>query len=176
MRSARTGAFGAAAAGLMLLEHPRLREDLDPALRDACVRRQLDPEPLLACGAALAASGARAMIDVSDGLGADAEHLAAASELGIEIEVDRVPVAAGVAEVAAAAGRDADELAVAGGEDYELLCAVPRVALSECAAAAKRNGSTLTEIGRFVAGGSVRLRLPGGRSVPASGHDHLRFR
>ena len=171
-----TGAFGGAAAGLMLLEHPRLEGDLDPALRDACVRRQLDPEPLLACGAALAASGARAMIDVSDGLGADAEHLAAASELGIEIEVDRVPVAAGVAEVAAAAGRDPTELVVAGGEDYELLCAVPRVALRECAAGAKRNGSTLTEIGRFVAGGSVRLRLPGGRSVPASGHDHLRSR
>ncbi len=79
-------------------------------------------------------------------------------------------------EVAAAAGRDPLELAASGGEDYELLCALPRAALEEAAAAVERSGSTLAEIGRFVAGGPVRLRLPGGRSVPASGHDHLRAR
>ncbi len=167
-----TGTFGGAAAGLMLLEHPELEaED-----REACIARQLDPEPQLACGAALAAAGARAMIDVSDGLGADAEHLAAASGLGIEIEVERVPVAAGVAAVAAAAGIDPVGLVVSGGEDYELLCAVPRAALAECMAAAAGSGVRLTEIGRFIDAGPVRLRLPGGRSVPASGHDHLRTR
>lgn len=171
-----TGSFGGAAAGLMLLEHPRLEADIDQLARDACVGRQLDPAPQLEAGAALAAAGARAMIDVSDGLGADAEHLAAASRLGIEIEVDRVPVSPGVEEAAAAAGRDATELVVSGGEDYELLCAVPRVALAECVAAVEECGERLTEIGRFVAGGAVRLRLPGGRSVPATGHDHLRPR
>ena len=171
-----TGSFGGAAAGLMLLEHPRLEAEIDPLARDACVARQLDPRPLLDCGSALAAAGARAMIDVSDGLGADAEHLAAASGLGIEIEVDRVPVAPGVEVAAEAAGRDPIELVVSGGEDYELLCAVPRVALGDCVAAAEQCGERLTEVGRFVAGGSVRLRLPGGRSVPAAGHDHLRTR
>ncbi len=171
-----TGSFGAAAAGLMLLEHPELEAEVAAPDRDGCVARQLDPEPLLACGAALAAAGATAMIDVSDGLGADAEHLAAASGLGIEIEVERVPVAAGVGAVAAAAGTDPVELVVSGGEDYELLCAVPRAALADCTAAAERSGSRLTEIGRFVGSGPVRLRLPGGRSVPASGHDHLRLR
>lgn len=171
-----TGSFGGAAAGLMLLEHPELEAQVAPRARDACVARQLDPEPLLDCGAALAAAGARAMIDVSDGLGADAEHLAAASGLGIEIEIERVPVAAGVAAVATAAGTDPVELVVSGGEDYELLCAVPRAALAGCAEAAAGSGTRLTEIGRFVSGGPVRLRLPGGRSVPASGHDHLRPR
>ena len=171
-----TGTFGGAAAGLMLLEHPELAAEVEPRLRDACIARQLDPEPLLACWAALAASGARAMIDVSDGLGSDCEHLAAASGLGVEIEVDRVPVAPGVTAVAAAAGRDPNELVVSGGEDYELICAVPRLALAGCAAAVEGCGGRLTEIGRFVNGGSVRLRLPGGRSVPASGHDHLRPR
>jgi thiamine-monophosphate kinase len=116
------------------------------------------------------------MIDVSDGLGADAEHLAAASGLGIEIELERVAVAAGVREAASAAGRDPNELIVSGGEDYELLCAVPRIALAECIEAVGRTGVELAEIGRFAAGNAVRLRLPGGRSVPAGGHDHRRAR
>lgn len=171
-----TGSFGAAAAGLMLLEHPELGDGLDPAIRESVIARQLGPEPRLASGAALVAAGARAMIDVSDGLGADASHLAAASGLGIELELERVPLAAGVAAVAAVAGRDPGELAVAGGEDYELLCAVPRASLGECVAAVAGSGATLTEIGRFVVGSSVRIRLPGGRSVPAAGHDHLRAR
>lgn len=169
-----TGALGGAAAGLMLLEHPQLQHQVGAADRDACVSRQLHPEPLLTCGVALAAAGTAAMIDVSDGLGADAEQLAAASGLGIEIEVDRVPAGLGVEAVAAAGGRDPTELVVGGGEDYELLCAVPRAALSACAEAAERCGTSLTEIGRFGAAGPVRLRLPGGRSVPAAGYDHLR--
>jgi thiamine-monophosphate kinase len=171
-----TGSVGGAAAGLMLLEHPGLADEVDPAAAEAATARQLAPEPQLAAGAAIAAAGGRAMIDVSDGLGADAEHLAAASGLGIEIELDRVPLAEGVREVAAAAGRDPAELAAAGGEDYELLCAVPRGALAACAAAVAETGTRLTEIGRFVPGSSVRIRLPGGRSVPPTGHDHLRSR
>ena len=169
-----TGTFGGAAAGLMLLEHDELGIAVPDAVRAAAIERQLAPTPRLAAGMALARGGARAMIDVSDGLGADAEHLAAASGLGIEIEVERVPVAAGVREIAAAAGRDPYELVVSGGEDYELLCAVPRAALAEARAAVGRSGADLTEIGRFVASGSVRLRLPGGRSAPGAGHDHLR--
>ena len=171
-----TGSFGGAAAGLMLLEHPQLRDAVPEGIASAAIERQLAPQPRLAAGRALAAAGAAAMIDVSDGLGADAEHLAAASGLGIEIEMELVPLADGVREVAAAAGRDPLELAASGGEDYELLCALPRAALDEAAEAVGRSGATLTEIGRFVAGGPVRLRLPGGRSVPASGHDHLRAR
>jgi thiamine-monophosphate kinase len=171
-----TGSLGGAAAGLMLLEHAELGAEVGESARDAAISRQLSPVPRLAAGVALARSGVRAMIDVSDGLGADAEHLAAASGLGIEIELGLVPVGDGVREVALAAGRDPSELVASGGEDYELLCAVPRAALGECRAAVRVSGSTLTEIGRFVDGGSVRLRLPGGRSVPADGHDQRRGR
>ena len=172
-----TGELGGAAAGLMLLEHPELREQVSEETAAAAIARQLDPRPRLDAGGALAAAGAAAMIDVSDGLGADAEHLAAASGTGAEIELERVPVGAGVTEVAAASGRDVVDLVAAGGEDYELLCAIPRSALDRCARAVERSGSRLTEIGRFTGGGgSVRLRLAGGRSLPASGHDHLRPR
>ncbi len=169
-----TGSFGGAAAGLMLLEHPELADGISEAAAGAARARQLEPQPRLDAGRALAAAGATAMIDVSDGLGAEAEHLAAASAVGIEIELDRVPAAAGVAEVAAAAGRDPIELVVSGGEDYELLCAIPRAELAGCVAAVAETGIGLTEVGRVEPGGTVRLRLPGGRSVHAGGHDHFR--
>ncbi|HET6830111.1 MAG TPA: thiamine-phosphate kinase [Solirubrobacterales bacterium] len=169
-----TGSLGGAAAGLMLLEHPELAAEVSAAAADAARERQLSPQPRIAAGRALARAGARAMIDVSDGLGADAEHLAAATGVGIEIELDRVPVAAGVAETATAAGRDPVELVTAGGEDYELLCAIPRAQLDACRDAVAATGCDLTEIGRVESGATVRLRLPGGRSVRAAGHDHLR--
>lgn len=169
-----TGSLGGAAAGLMLLEHPEIAASVPAAAADAARERQLGPRPQIAAGRALAAAGASAMVDVSDGLGAEAEHLAAASGVGIEIEVERVPVAAGVAEVGEASGRDPAELVVAGGEDYELLCAVPRARLAECVGAVASAGGELTEIGRVDPGPAVRLRLPGGRSVRPGGHDHFR--
>jgi thiamine-monophosphate kinase len=169
-----TGEVGGAAAGLMLLEHEELGVAVPEGIRNAAIARQLSPAPLIACGQALARAGAVAMIDVSDGLGADAEHLAAASQVGIELDLELVPVGAGVREVAAAAGRDPHELVASGGEDYELLCAVPRAALGACVEAAADAGCRLSEIGRCVSGGPVRLRLAGGRSMPVAGHDHLR--
>lgn len=169
-----TGVLGGASAGLLLLERADLGAELAPEVASALRTRQLAPEPRLAAGHGLAGAGARAMIDISDGLGADAEQLAAASGCGIEIELDRVPLAEGVAEVADAAGRDRHELAL-GGEDYELLCAVPRARLEEAAAVAAAAGIRLTEVGRFWGdSGVARLRLPGGRSIPGGGHDHVR--
>jgi thiamine-monophosphate kinase len=169
-----TGALGGAAAGLMLLEQPDLEAELTPELGASLRARQLAPEPRLAAGRGLAGAGAGAMIDISDGLGADAEQLAAASGCEIEIEIERVPLAEGVADLAAAAGRERHELAL-GGEDYELLCAVPRDRVEEAAAVAIAAGVRLTEVGRFWGdSGVVRLRLPGGRSIPSGGHDHVR--
>jgi thiamine-monophosphate kinase len=167
-----SGPLGGAAAGLMVLEHPELTDRISAEADVAVSRKQLDPHPRLEAGRALAGSGARAMIDISDGLGADAEQLAAASGLAIEVELTRVPVAAGVEEVAEAAGRDPYEL-LTGGEDYELLAALPRQAFEGAAARLAEAGGTLVEIGRFAGGRGVRLRLPGGRSLPAAGYDQI---
>jgi thiamine-monophosphate kinase len=169
-----TGEIGGAAAGLLLLERPELAASV-PARTAAQLRlRQLDPTPRLAAGQALAAAGARAMIDLSDGLGGDAIHLAAASGVGIHIDAGVIPLAPGVAEIAAAAGRDPLELAASGGEDYELLAALPpdRLAetIDEIGAGA---GTRLTRIGEIRAGEGVEIRRLGGGTVAPAGFDQL---
>src|SRR3954454_17454437 len=110
-----TGDLGGAAAALRLMDGETAA--VDGALRDALFARQLDPRPRLSAGRALAVAGARAMIDVSDGLGADAGHLARSGECRLEIDLERVPLAEGVSEVPGSEAA-ALELAATGGEDY----------------------------------------------------------
>ena len=118
-----TGPLGASAAGLLILDDPPLGAGVPEAgaLRAAHLR----PEPRLETGRALAALGAAAMLDCSDGLVLDATRIGEASGVGVVVDLDRVPVAPGVARVAAAAGLEADLLAATGGEDYELVAALP---------------------------------------------------
>ncbi len=168
-----TGEVGGAAAGLFLLEHPG-SDSLGADRRAALIARQLDPRPRLELGQALAAAGATAMIDLSDGLAGDAAHLALASGTGARIAAGALPIAAGVAEVAAAAGRDPLELAASGGEDYELLAALPAGRLDAAlAAAGKVEKARLTPIGELVAGEGVEIRLPDGTPLQAAGFDQL---
>jgi thiamine-monophosphate kinase len=169
-----TGEIGAAAAGRLLLEDPSLGSAVPRATADRLRARQLDPAPRLRSGRALAESGARAMIDVSDGLAADAGHLAAASEVSLRIAADSLPLAEGVSEVAAAAGLDPLQLAASGGEDYELLAALPPERLDEAEAKIAKAGETgLKKIGEVAPGRGAEIRLPGGSLLEAQGYDHL---
>ncbi|MEZ5076416.1 MAG: thiamine-phosphate kinase [Solirubrobacterales bacterium] len=169
-----TGEIGGAAAGLRLLEDPGLGAGLSPETGKRLRRRQLDPVPRLRAGRALAGAGATAMIDLSDGLGGDAAHLAAASGTGLRIDAAALPLAKGVAEVAAAAGMEPLQLACSGGEDYELLAAIPPARLGEASIAiGEATEATLTRIGEVVAGAGAEIRLPGGELVEASGFDQL---
>jgi thiamine-monophosphate kinase len=165
-----TGELGGAAAGLLLLE----RGGSLGAEEEALVARQLEPWPRLREGRALAAAGARAMIDLSDGLGGDATRLAESSGAAMRIDAGALPVAAGVAEVAAAGGRDPLQLAVSGGEDYELLAALPPERLEEAGASLREaTGVALTQVGEVVAGGGVEIRRPDGRLLAPTGFDQL---
>jgi thiamine-monophosphate kinase len=105
-----TAPLGASAAGLRSLRRGGPPADgIDADLRRSHAR----PTPVLAAGAAAVAAGARAMVDVSDGLAADLGHVATAS--GVGIRLDEVPVAPGATE--------AD--ALGGGEDYALVFCTP---------------------------------------------------
>ncbi len=148
-----TGFLGAAAAGLRLLEDPRLLPELPE--RAALVAAQRRPAPRLAAGRRLAEGGATAMMDLSDGLALDAGRLAAACGLHAAIDLAALPVAPGVAEVAAATDADPAGLAAAGGEDYELLAALPPAAVDACR---RGLGVPLTVVGRLVEGDGVTLR------------------
>jgi thiamine-monophosphate kinase len=130
-----TGTLGAAAAGLAVLEG-RAHEAGAPGAAGVLIDRFLRPMPRLAEGRALAEAGAHAMLDLSDGLASDAQRLAEAGGVRIELDAAALPLAPGVADVARALSRDPAELAATGGEDFELCACVPpdRRAAAEAAA------------------------------------------
>jgi thiamine-monophosphate kinase len=167
-----TGELGGAAAALALLDEGA-DSGLKSEVRDSLLARQLDPRPRLAEGRALAGAGATAMIDVSDGLGADASHIARASGCRLEIELARVPVAEGVAGLAGGE-REALELAASGGEDFELLATLPPERLAKAREVVSAAGSKLAEIGYVGEGEGVGLSLPDGGELEPAGFDHRR--
>jgi len=152
-----TGRLGGAGLALAAL---RTGRRLAPALR----RRFARPVPRIAAGRWLARRGARAMIDISDGLAGDAGHLAAASGVGIAIELERVPCWPGVTPRAAARS----------GEEYELLVAMPRSFGTAGARAFRRaTGLPLTRMGACTAGRGLRITDGGRLITPPSGFDHF---
>jgi len=168
-----TGELGGAAAGLLLLERPELADAVPDGTAARLRARQLEPRPRLAAGRALAKTGATGMIDISDGLGGDSLHLADYSGVKLSIDAGALPIADGVAEVAAAAGLDPLRLATSSGEDYELLVTLPPDRLTQAAAIVAAEGVALTEIGEAGSYRGVEIRLPDGRLLEPEGFDQL---
>lgn len=147
-----TGTLGEAGAGLALFDGRAqlANEDDGRSLRERYAR----PVPRLEEGRSLAALGARAMIDLSDGVATDAGHLARQSGVRLELRLAALHLPDAVKEVASQLGMNPGTLAATAGEDYELCACVPPSARAsvEAAAADWRSGVGLTWIGQVLEG------------------------
>ncbi|MHA7156271.1 thiamine-phosphate kinase [Arthrobacter sp. TMN-50] len=122
---ALAGTVGWAAAGLALMESSHDSEALDPDMLNL-VKIQRRPMPPLAAGPVAAIAGARAMLDVSDGLLKDARRIAEASSVAINFDAKSLVRLAGPLRAAAALLQtDPLEWVLSGGEDYGLLATFP---------------------------------------------------
>jgi thiamine-monophosphate kinase len=153
-----TGSLGGARAALAAWTAGR-----EPA--PAARARFSHPEPRLDWGRWLVGQGATAMLDLSDGIAGDAGHLAAASGVGLTIALESLPLHPAVAAEARTAGEEPAVFAAEGGEDYELLVAMPP----------EFSGSGavyLTRVGSVVPGVGASFEV-GGRRVELSGYNHF---
>ena len=185
-----TGAVGAAAAGLAALRqgHPLDAAGLaalrqapgatpasDPDLDD-CIERYRRPEPRVRIGALLGRNRvARAGIDLSDGLADGLRQLTRASGMGAVVDAAAIPVHPGARRWFVRDGVDPVDAALRGGDDYELLIAVPRRHRRGLRQLARLfQGVPVTRIGELTKTPDLVLRAAeGDRPVPA-GYEHFR--
>ena len=162
-----TGKLGDSAGGLRLLMAGDGDRDLGES---ALVRRHLRPSPRIEEGLALRRLGVRAAMDVSDGLVADVGKMCAASGVGAVIDADRVPASE---QLRRAFPDDWIDLALAGGEDYELVFTAPSETLAK---AQEMLETPVTVVGRIVDGEGVEVVGSTGPRAANGGWDHFRSR
>jgi thiamine-monophosphate kinase len=160
-----TGAIGDAALGLDILKNGAAAVALadDAAARAMLVDRYRVPQPRNALAIAVR-DHAQAAMDVSDGLAGDLAKLCAASGVSAVVDAESVPLSA-VARGLLMRGTVGIEALVSGGDDYEILCAIPENRLNAFVQAAGSVGVAVTSIGTVIAG------LPVPRFLDAVGRD-----
>lgn len=157
-----TGTLGDAAAGLLLFKSGAT--DAHPSLRQAFIA----PEARVGAGKAVSDNGGTAMTDISDGLATDLRHICHASAVGARIELAALPISPELRQACEGYGWSPMDLALSGGEDYELLFTAPpgkRELL--IAAVADASGLTATVIGAVTAAASGIV------SIDEQGHELL---
>jgi len=161
-----TGVLGGARAAL---ERWLAGSEPDGAARQSFAH----PVPRIAAGRRLAELGAHAMIDLSDGLAGDAGHLAAASACAIAIDLGKLPLHSSVPEAARLSGVAPERYAALGGEDYELLVAMPpEFGEREAQSLGVESGVALTRIGTLAPGQGTSF-WSGGTLVELAGFSHF---
>ena len=171
-----TGSLGMAAAGVLLAEDEQLAARVPAGIFAAVRAAQSVPTPRVAAGRWLSEHGITMAIDISDGLAADLAHICAASHVGVQLDADALPIDPDVTTVAKQVGRDPQNLALFGGEDYELLFTVPADRAPTLAQELFiATGVTATVIGTIRADGH-KILVRQGETMPlvTRGWDHLR--
>ena len=160
-----SGTLGAAAAGLEMLREGSRTADRGPIGGPWCVARHLRPEPRVRLGVAVGrAKVARAAMDLSDGLADAVNQVASASGVGARIDAATLPVDAAALDWWTARGDDATTKALIGGDDYELLFAVPSKSARALHAVTRRIADPpLTKIGVFTKDAHERVVLRNGK-------------
>lgn len=163
-----TGTLGGAAAGLeMLTKQLKFSEEETTGLREAFTK----PWPRVAEGQALVEQGVKAAIDISDGLLSDLGHICEMSRVSARIETESLPLHPAVT---ANFGDRGLELALGGGEDYELLFTAPAGVIAQVRAAVS---CPVTVIGEITAAETGEITLLNGRGnlvePPEKGWEHF---
>ncbi|MFZ5435461.1 MAG: thiamine-phosphate kinase [Bacillota bacterium] len=169
-----TGRVGASAAGLDLLLAGH-RGLLPEAVRDRLIAAHVRPVPRVREAAVLAEAGARAMIDISDGLASEVNHICNESGTGAVIYADRLPVDDDTRLAAEEMKQDWLRWALFGGEDYELVVALPKAQVPAAQAALRRMCTDFSVIGEVTErkhGVNIVLR-EGAVPLNSGGYDHF---
>lgn len=173
-----TGPLGAATAGLLVARDPDRAAGLARSLLEQARSALVSPTPRVEAGQALASHQlVTAMLDISDGLASDLRHLCVASDVGAELDESLIPIHSAATAIASRYGRESLTLALQGGEDYELLCAVAPERQDETLATLRAVGCMPTIIGRLTTpdAGMTLRRMDGTiEQLAIRGWDHLR--
>jgi len=169
-----TGTIGDAALGLHVLRGGEVKRALDPSACEMLVRRYRVPQPRNALAAAVRDHASAAM-DVSDGLAGDLAKLCAASGISAVVDTPSIPLSAPAAALLAR-GRIGMEILVSGGDDYEILCAIPEDRFEAFVAASAVVGVPVTPIGTFIADTSLPKFLDArGEELPLARRSYSHF-
>ncbi len=156
-----TGTIGDATLGLDILKGGTAAAAFanDDAARQALIARYRVPQPRNALAGAVR-EYARAAMDVSDGLAGDLTKLCAASSVSAAIHAPSIPLSKPAASLLSR-GIVSVETLVSGGDDYEILCAIPEASIDAFSQAARKAGVAVTPIGAIIAGNARPTFLDG---------------
>jgi thiamine-monophosphate kinase len=169
-----SGTLGGAAAGLEMLSELGFLGPRSP-IADPCLAKQRTPEPRVRLGVAMGRGrAARAAMDLSDGLADAVRQVAAASGCGARLEAAALPIEPGARAWWEARGVDPIAAAIGGGEDYELLFAVPRKGGGRLRNVRRHVADpVLTRIGVLTKDTSVLVERDGREELLPEGFEHF---
>ncbi len=152
-----TGAIGGSEAGRMTAVGEIDSKSISSEIYNELISRYMRPSPPLGLGEKLAGIGVSSMIDISDGLLADASHIAEASGVEIVIYLDKLPIHPTLLKLAETVDIDSGRIAAVSGEEFELIAVIPEDYISSARKAAEEMETSITVIGKVFSGDGLKI-------------------